>query len=91
MSSCSKLLLCLLATCKLTEKQLPCSMYLRGKFNDAYVICILIFLYKSIYCWYSLNYLDKIIKANVVGTHLNCIDKSVQFKWVSTTHAIIMK
>ena len=25
------------------------------------------------------------IKAYVVGTHLNCIDKLMQFKWVSTT------
>ena len=27
------------------------------------------------------------IKAYVVGTHLNCIDKSMQFKWVPTTYA----
>ena len=25
------------------------------------------------------------IKAYVVGIHLNCIDKSMQFKWVPTT------
>ena len=29
------------------------------------------------------------IKVYVVGTHLNCIDKSMQFKWVSTTYAFI--
>ena len=27
------------------------------------------------------------IKAYVVGTHLNCIDSSMQFKWVPTTYA----
>ena len=31
------------------------------------------------------------IKAYVVGTHLNCIDLSVQFKWVPTTYAFIKK
>ena len=30
-------------------------------------------------------------KANVVGTHLNCIDKSMQFKWVPTTYAFVKK
>ena len=31
------------------------------------------------------------IKTYVVGTHLNCIDKSMQFKWVTTTYALIKK
>ena len=31
------------------------------------------------------------IKAYVVGTHLNCIDKSMQFKWITTTYAFIKK
>ena len=31
------------------------------------------------------------IKTYVVGTHLNCIDKSMQFKWVPTTYAFIKK
>ena len=31
------------------------------------------------------------IKAYVVGTHLNCIDLSIQFKWVPTTYAFIKK
>ena len=31
-----------------------------------------------------LNYLNKFIKAYVMGTHLNCIDKSMQFKSVPT-------
>ena len=29
------------------------------------------------------------IKAYVVGTHLNCLDKSRQFKWVPTAYAFI--
>ena len=29
------------------------------------------------------------MKAYVVGSHLNCIDKLVQFKWVPTTSAEI--
>ena len=43
--------------------------------NDAYamLLCFLIFL----------------IKAYIVGTHLNCIDKSMQFKWVPTTYTFI--
>ena len=31
------------------------------------------------------------IKAYVVGTHLNCINKLMQFKWVPTTYASIKK
>ena len=31
------------------------------------------------------------IKAYVVGTHLNCIDKSMQFKGEPTTYAFIKK
>ena len=31
------------------------------------------------------------IKAYVVGTHLNCIDLSMQFKWVPTTYALRKK
>ena len=26
-----------------------------------------------------------------MGTHLNCIDKSMQFKWITTTYAFIKK
>ena len=28
-------------------------------------------------------------KAYIVGTHLNCINKLMQFKWVPTTYAFI--
>ena len=45
--------------------------------NDAYAM-FLCFLF-----------LISFIKAYVVGTHLNCIDKSMQFKWVPTTYAFI--
>ena len=31
------------------------------------------------------------IKTYVVGTHLNCIDKSMQFKWVPTTYDVDKK
>ena len=31
------------------------------------------------------------IKAYVVGTYLNCMDKSMQFKWIPTTYAFIKK
>ena len=42
-------------------------------FDDVFAICFLIFS----------------IKAYVVGTHLNCINKLMQFKWVPTTYAFI--
>ena len=38
-------------------------------------------------CFYS----DFLYKAYVVATHLNCIDKSMQFKWVTTTYAFTKK
>ena len=40
---------------------------LRGVFNDAYVICALIFFIKSYIVGTNLNYLDKFIKAYVMG------------------------
>ena len=63
------------------------STYTKGTFkkkkakdlcNDAYkmfFVCFLIFF----------------VKAYVMGTHLNCIDKSLQFKWVPITYAFIKK
>ena len=47
--------------------------------NDAYAMFFVCFLHIAF------------IKAYVVGTHLNCIDKSMQFKWVPTTYAFIKK
>ena len=64
------------------------STYTKGKLkqismkdlsNDAYAM-FLCFLFLMFF-----------IKAYVVGTHLNCIDKLMQFKWVPTTHAFIKK
>ena len=49
--------------------------FTRGVINDACAIFFLIVF----------------IKAYVVGTHLNCLDLSRQFKWVLTTHAFIKK
>ena len=37
----------------------------------------------------SILFLYFFIKAYVVGTHLNCIDLSMQFKWVHTTYAFM--
>ena len=51
--------------------------------NDAYVM----FLWFFFCCFF----LIVITKAYVVGTHLNCIDKSMQFKRVPKTHAFIKK
>ena len=31
------------------------------------------------------------IKAYIVGIHMNCMDKSMQFKWVPTKYAIMTK
>ena len=31
------------------------------------------------------------IKAYVVGTHLNCFDKSIQFKWAPPAYTFIKK
>ena len=56
--------------------------FLRGIFNDAYVICVLIFFIKAYIVGTHLNYLDKFIKSYVVGTHLNFLDLLRQFSWV---------
>ena len=48
--------------------------------NDSYAIFLCLLFYS-----------DFLHKTHVVGTHLNCIDKSMQFKWVLTTHAFIKK
>ena len=50
--------------------------------NDAYVMFL---------CFFLFFFLIVITKAYVVGTHLNCIDKLMQFKRVPKTHAFIKK
>ena len=44
-------------------------------------------LFNGVYAMFF--FFSDFIKAYVVGTHLNCIDKSMQFKWVHTTYAFI--
>ena len=59
---------------------------LRSIFNDANVICVLIFFIKPYIVGTHLNYLDKFIKSYVVGTRLNCLDLPRP-----TTYAVIKK
>ena len=47
--------------------------------------------FRSLKITASVLFLYFFIKAYVVGTHLNCIDLSMQFKWVPTTYAFINK
>ena len=46
-------------------------------------------LFNGVYAMFFCFFFSDFIKAYVVGTHLNCIDKSMQFKWVHTTYAFI--
>ena len=54
---------------------------IREKLDDAYAM----FLYMCV------GFLISFKKAYVVGTHLNCIDLSMQFKWVPILYAFIKK
>ena len=47
--------------------------------------------FRSLQIIVSVRFVYFFINAYVVGTHLNCIDLSMQFKWVSTTYAFIKK
>ena len=47
--------------------------------------------FRSLQITASVIFLYFFLKAYVVGTHLNCIDLSMQFKWVPTTYACIKK
>ena len=47
--------------------------------------------FRSLQITASVIFLYIFLKAYVVGTHLNCIDLSMQFKWVPTTYAFIKK
>ena len=42
-------------------------------------------LFDDVYAFFPIF----VIKAYVVVTHLNCIDKSMQFKWAPITYAFI--
>ena len=58
--------------------------------NDAYVIYVPIFFRKAYFVGTHLNYL-KFINTYFVDIHVNCIDKSMQFKWIPTTYATTKK
>ena len=47
--------------------------------------------FRSLQITASVHFIYFFIKAYVVGSHLNCIDLSMQFKWVPTTIAFIKK
>ena len=47
--------------------------------------------FRSLQITASVHFIYFFIKAYVVGSHLNCINKSMQFKWVPTTYAFIKK
>ena len=49
--------------------------------NDAYPMFFVLLFFFLIF----------FIKTYVVGTHLNCINKSMQFRWVPTIYAFIKK
>ena len=53
---------------------------MRSVFNDSCEICVLIFFIKAYIVGTHLNYLEKFLKAYVVGSHLNCLDLSRQFR-----------
>ena len=61
--------------------------------NDSYAMFLYVcfFLLLLLFFFYIIINSDFLYKAYVVGTHLNCIDKSMQFKWVPTTYAFIKK
>ena len=54
--------------------------------NDAYALFLCVCFYFFWAFYFSQIFF---IKVYVVGTHLNCINKSMQFKWVLTIYAFI--
>ena len=59
------------------------SIYTKGILKNRSEKAYLVMLMGCFLC--DFVFLIFFIKAYVVGTHLNCIDKSMQFKWVPTT------
>ena len=47
--------------------------------------------FRSLQITASVLFVYLFTNAYVVGTHLNCIDVSMQFKWVPTSYAFIKK
>ena len=58
---------------------------LKGSANDLFDNVYAIFFFFSIFFFFFF------IKAYIVGTHLNCINKLMQFEWVPTTYVSIDK
>ena len=57
--------------------------------NDAYAMFVRVCVCVCVcVCVFPLIFF---IKAYAVGTRLNCIDKSMLFKWISTTYVFIKK
>ena len=51
-------------------------------------VCVLLLLFFVFFVFFLLFFfLISFMKAYAVDTHLNCIDKSMQFKWVPTAYA----
>ena len=60
--------------------------------NSAYAMFFFCFFFFCFFVFlFSFFFLIFFKKAYVVGTHLNCIEKSMQFKWVPTTFAFIKR
>ena len=76
---------------KVADMYLPWDVYMKYRIRPNYRT----YSYKrtvkqfhSLQITASVLYVYFFIKVYVVGTHLKCIDKSMQFKWVPTTYAL---
>ena len=56
-------------------------------YNFMYMLWVLIWI--AVTSWFNSNGYQQYMLLNVVGTHLNCTDKLMQFKWVTTIYAFI--
>ena len=56
-------------------------------FNDADAMFLCVYVCFIFFLFFLIFFIEKY----VVGTHLNCMGKSMQFKWVPTTYAFIKK
>ena len=67
------------------------NIYLIRSNYHTYLYKLTVKQFSSLQITASVLFVFFFIKAYVVGTHLNCIDKSMQFKWVTTTYVLIKK
>ena len=58
----------------------------KGLCSDAYAM----FMFVCFFVFFFLIFFIH-VNAYVMGTHLNCINKLMQFKWVPTTYVLIRK